>query len=76
MACGRCGQPADTHKGEIKEIYVAGQGWVRCKGYELPDLVTPAVSSNGGATRKKLYLDTKAFRDRSVKDAAAKARKV
>jgi hypothetical protein len=72
MSCATCGH--DRHD-EKCAIYTAGKGWCSCKEYESGGEVH-WLKIPGRATYRKMYAETQAFRDRAVKDAAAKARKV
>jgi hypothetical protein len=51
-------------------------GWCRCVEYVHGDAIAaPAVHMRGRATARQLFTDTQSFRDKAVKDAAAKARR-
>lgn len=74
MACRDCGRNRTDHD---RAIYTAALGWRQCDGYIEGGYVdAPYVLLKGVAAGRKLYTDTKAFRDKSVRDAEAKKRRV
>lgn len=57
-------------------IYTAGNGWCSCESYEVALAEVPWLTIPGRSAYRKMYAETQAFRDKAVKDAAAKKRKV
>lgn len=73
MSCGNCGHDARHGEGIKCPTYTVRTGWCTCLDYEY----APSIATNvhdGKAVLRKLYDDTKAFRDKSVKDHEAKNR--
>lgn len=75
MACANCGHSTRHLNG--CGTYLPLVGWCECPEY-FPDITpreAPAFHVKGRANAMKMLHDTQAFRDKSVADAAAKARK-
>ena len=75
MSCQNCGESAVNHRAGRK-VYRVGLGWSECELFIADSNVSPSIHLRGRATARKLYEDTKAFRERVVKEARLKGRKV
>jgi len=74
MACSDCGHDA-RHDHRRCPTFTVAKGWCKCRNEVIGvPSVAPAVH-DGRAVHRKLFDDTRKFRDKSVADAAAKARK-
>jgi hypothetical protein len=74
--CANCGHEARHRLNGTCPTYTVEGGWCRCTNEVA--VTTPGRAPAlhlGKAVLRKLYDDTKAFRDRAVADAAAKARR-
>jgi hypothetical protein len=75
MACGNCGHDNKHPLGRCA-TYTTEGGWCQCEAWVPGESAAPSLRFAGRAQVRKLLSDTQAFRDKSVSDAAAKARKV
>ena len=77
MACGQCGHDAN-HAGGRCRTYTYPEGWCNCTEY-VPNTepqAAPYAVDHGRTMAQKLFIDTRNYRDKAVKDAEAKKRKV
>lgn len=75
MACGNCGHENKHQLGRCA-TYTMAEGWCRCEVWAPGENAAPSLRFAGRAQVRKLISDTQAFRDKSIRDAAAKARKI
>jgi hypothetical protein len=73
--CENCGHDNKHSLGRCA-TYTTDDGWCRCENWVPREPVAPSLRFAGRAQVRKLLSDTQAFRDNSVRDAAAKARRV